>query len=304
MTINEYPSKQAVADGWTAESLRLGPVRLVVRSMEHSLYLYRDVLGLAAAPTSGGWTGVGRIGSALYELREEPEALPRQPHTLGLYHVALLLPNRADLSRVLRRLIETNYPLEGAADHGVSEAVYLSDPEGNGIEIYRDRPREEWPRPNGALAMVTDPLDFEGLLSETGASGIRWEGMPEGTRVGHIHLQVGDLEPAVGFYRDLLGFDLTQRFGRNAAFLSMGGYHHHIGLNTWAGLGAPRPPAGTRGLRGFVLRLPSVSAMEAAAGRMEAAGWECTRTEGSVVTHDPAGNRVRLASLDTRPPSG
>lgn len=304
MPFGQDSSEPAVVDSLVAQPIDLGPVRLVVGSLEQSLHLYRDVLGLNTRPTSDGWTGVGPTEHQLYELREEPEAQPRPGHTTGLYHVALLLPTRADLAGILRRLIETGYPLEGAPDHGVSEAIYLSDPEGNGIEIYRDRPRQEWPHANDTLAMVTDPLDVDGLLGEANPNGDSWVGMPDGTRIGHIHLQVGDLDPAVRFYRDMLGFDLMQRFGGSAAFLSVGGYHHHIGLNTWAGIGAPRPPAGTRGLRGFVLRLPTKAAVEAAAVRMDGSNWEFARGDGSIITHDPAGNLVRLTSPETRAQPG
>lgn len=218
-----------MADKRLIESIELGPVRLAVASMKHCLQLYAEVLGLRTTPTADGWVMVGSAGHPIYELREESDARPRLPHTIGLYHVALLLPTRADLARVLRWLIDTGYPLEGAADHGVSEAIYLSDPEGNGIEIYRDKPRQEWPLTDGTLAMVTDPLDVDGLLGEAGTNGSGWSGMPNVTRVGHIHLQVGELERAVRFYRDMLGFEVMQHFGRNAAFLSVGGYHHHIG---------------------------------------------------------------------------
>lgn len=300
MQLSQYQSKQAAADNRLSESIGLGPVRLAVGSLKLSLQLYAEVLGLPTRLAADGWTAVGPSEHPPYELREEQAAGPRPDRTTGLYHVALLLPTRADLARVLRRLIETGYPLEGAADHGVSEAIYLGDPEGNGIEIYHDRPRDEWPHANGTLAMVTDPLDVDGLLAEGSTNGDGWAGMPDGTRVGHIHLQVDDLEPAVRFYRDLLGFDVMQHFGRSAAFLSVGGYHHHIGLNTWAGMGAPRPPAGTRGLRGFVLQLPTTAAVEAAAGRMDGAGWEYARGDEFVLTHDPAGNLVRLAQLETR----
>lgn len=299
MSLGQYPSEQAVAHGRLDGSIQLGPVRLAVGSLMKSVPFYRDVLGLPVRLVADGRTAVGPTAHPLYELGEESAARPRPGHTTGLYHVALLLPTRAELADVLRRLIETGYPLEGAADHGVSEAIYLSDPEGNGMEIYHDRPRDEWPNANGTLAMVTDPLDVDGLLSETSTDGNRREGMPDGTQVGHIHLQVDDLEPAVRFYRDMLGFDLMQRFGRSAAFLSVGGYHHHIGLNTWAGIGAPRPPAGTRGLRGFVLRLPTKASVEAVAMRMEGSSWEFTRGDGHIITHDPAGNLVRLTSPKT-----
>jgi catechol 2,3-dioxygenase len=293
-----------MGDNVLIESIELGPVRLAVAGMEHCLELYGEVLGLRTAPTADGWVAIGSAEHPIYELREEPDARPRLPHTTGLYHVAILLPTRADLARVLLRLIDTGYPIEGAADHGVSEAIYLSDPEGNGIEIYRDRPRHEWPLANGTLAMATDPLDVDGLLGEAGTNGSGGRGMPNETRVGHIHLQVGDLEPAVQFYRDMLGFEVRQHFGRSVAFLSVGGYHHHIGLNTWAGIGAPPPPARTRGLRGFVVRLPSQPAVEAAIERMIASGWECTQGDGFVRTHDPAGNALRLTSLETQAQPG
>ena len=167
----------------------------------------------------------------------------------GLYHIAILVPSRLDLARSLRRLAETGTPLQGMSDHIVSEAVYLADPEGNGIEIYRDRPKEDWYR-NGEMQLDTLPMDVDGVLSELAKSDDPWQGLPSNTIMGHIHLHVASLSEAVKFYTEQLGMDLLFNIG-SAAFLSYDGYHHHVGINTWAG-SRPRPD-GTLGLEQWVL---------------------------------------------------
>jgi catechol 2,3-dioxygenase len=230
-------------------------------------------------------------------LTGKPEAQPRPPHTTGLYHFALLLPSRVDLAQSLRHLVASRYPLQGAADHGVSEALYLADPDGNGIEIYVDKPRNAWPWLEGQLQMVTDPLNVEDLLSSYASS---WNGLPEGTRIGHVHLQVADLGEAERFYSGLLGFDLMQRFGHSALFFSAGGYHHHSGVNTWAGVGASAPPPGAVGLRHFAVHLPNEAALAHAAERLEAAGIALEHappngyTAKALLLKDPSDNGVLL----------
>jgi catechol 2,3-dioxygenase len=207
-----------------------------------------------------------------------------------LYHFAILVPSRADLARSLRRLVDTDSAMQGAADHGVSEALYLADPDGNGIEVYRDRPRAEWPYVGGALAMGADRLDVDALLGESpGADGA---GLAQGTTIGHVHLHVSRLPEAEHFYVDILGFALMQRYGPSALFVSAGGYHHHIGLNTWAGVGAPPPPPGAIGLRHFVVRLPDAHAASAVVDRLRAATVHFEETAGGVLVHDPAGNSM------------
>ena len=188
------------------------------------------------------------------------------------------------------RLVGTGWRLDGASDHLVSEALYLSDPEGNGIELYRDRPREEWPRAGEGIQMATIPLDLDDLLSEDAAST---PAMPSGTTLGHVHLQVSDLDGAEPFWVDALGFELMARLPPHAAFVAAGGYHHHVGLNTWAGIGAPPPPEGARGLDRFEVILPSDGELDAAAERLARVA-EVERTEDGVLARDPSGNAVLL----------
>lgn len=281
----------------------MGPVHLRVADMDRALAFYRDVLGLQPQPQAANGAAVtlhGLDGRALVSLSTGPNVRPRPPRSTGLYHFAILVPDRAGLGATLRRLLETRYPLQGASDHGVSEALYLADPDGNGIEIYRDRPRAEWPIENGELAMVTDPLDAEDVLA--GSRG-GWEGLPRGTRLGHIHLQVRDLAEAEDFYTRALGLDLMQRFppathGRDrasAAFLSAGGYHHHVGINTWTSAGALPPPPNAVGLQHFTLLLPDATALEAARLRLEAAGARVESQDDALLVRDPSGNAMRLA---------
>jgi catechol 2,3-dioxygenase len=215
--------------------------------------------------------------------------------TTGLFHLALLVPDQAELARALNRVTATGHRFTGASDHLVSEALYLNDPEGNGIEIYRDRPREEWPRAEGQLQMATLPLDLEGVLASAPA-GDAGEGMAAGTTLGHVHLQVASIPPADAFYTDGLGFEATVRGYPGALFVSAGGYHHHIGLNTWAGEGAPAPPLGARGLRSYTIVLPDEVALEATLAAAAAAGIEAGEDEsGRSVVADPSGNRAVLA---------
>jgi catechol 2,3-dioxygenase len=180
--------------------------------------------------------------------------------------------------------------MQGAADHGVSEALYLGDPDGNGIEVYRDRPREKWPIVNGRLHMGADPLDLESILAEDTAGDGR--GLAATTVIGHVHLHVSRLEEAERFYTGILGFELMQRYGPSALFVSAGGYHHHIGLNTWAGVGAPPPPPGAIGLRHFVVRMASEPARADVAARLRSASVPFDMTPDGLLVHDPAGNGI------------
>ncbi len=277
----------------------LGPVHLRVTDLERALAFYRDVLGLRPQQSAPGAavTLCGLDGRALVALSTGTRLRPRPPRSTGLYHFAILVPDRGGLSATLHRLLAARYPLQGAADHGVSEALYLADPDDNGIEIYRDRPRAEWPYADGELAMVTDPLDAEGVLAEPHGA---WEGLPRGTRIGHVHLQVRDLGAAEDFYTRAVGFDLVQRYppvrGRaSAAFLSAGGYHHHLGVNTWASLGAPPPPSDAVGLQHYTLLLPDAAALEAARARLAAAGAGVEPQADGFLARDPSGNAIRLA---------
>jgi catechol 2,3-dioxygenase len=274
---------------------RMGPVRLTVADLAGVKGFYEKVIGLSELEPEDG---IVRLGTdpgepPLVELVGEPDAPPRPRGTSGLFHLAILVPSRADLARALQRVAEGGGRLSGASDHLVSEALYLSDPEGNGIELYRDRPREEWPMQNGRIQMDTRPLDLDGVLSElrredAGAA------MPPGTRIGHVHLNVGDLTAAESFYSGALGFDVTVRGYPGALFLSAGGYHHHLGLNTWVGEGAPAPPEGTRGLRRFEVLVPGEPALREVEERIGGKGIEVRSEAGGIVATDPSGNRIVL----------
>ena len=267
---------------------RLGAIRLRVSDDALLRDFYERVIGLRAQPGENGVTPLGTGDGPLVELHADPRAPRRPPQTTGLFHLALLVPTRADLGRALRRVFEEGWHLSGASDHLVSEALYLSDPEGNGIELYRDRPREEWPRAGGELEMATLPLDLESLLSEhAGGDGP----MPDGTILGHVHLQVADLPSAQAFWVDALGLDVTVRGYPGALFASAGGYHHHVGLNTWAGVGVPRPPQGARGLERFEVLVPDEAAVSDARDRLATVG-AVEEVGGGVLAADASGNGV------------
>ncbi len=236
----------------------LGEVALRVADLERSLGFYTGPFGLRLLGRRNGVAVLGADGRPLLRLIERPNARPKPHSATGLYHFAVLLPDRAALGRLFLKLVKYGVPIEGAADHLVSEAIYLRDPDGNGIEIYRDKPREEWPMAGSEVRMANAPLDFEGIVA---AAGDRpWEGIAPGTRIGHVHLQVSDLGRAERFYCQILGFNVMQRW-RGALFVSAGGYHHHIGLNVWASLGGPPPPEDSAGLEYFEIRLPSAEAL-------------------------------------------
>ncbi len=271
----------------------LGTVHLTVTDLEGTSAFYRDALGFRGDVNALA-TGLSASGAPPHGLvlrRAEPGAVRHR--TAGLYHVAILLSEREDLAKVLRHLIDTGAPIDGASDHAVSEAVYLRDPEGNGIELYADRPRERWPTRGGQLEMTTKALDLEDLFRHSSGS---WEGLPVGTRIGHIHLRVNDLSRAEKFYAGVLGFEVTVRGYPGALFVAAGGYHHHIGLNTWAGPLPPAEPAGP-GLRHFTIALPDRDAREAVAARAHAAGVAMESGEdGGLLLRDPDGIGVMLAN--------
>lgn len=276
--------------------LACGTVSLIVADLPRSLLYYTQNIGLSENRRAGSSVWLGAGGADLLQLTEQPGARPVQRGRTGLYHFALLTPSRPALGRTLRHLLETRTPIDGASDHGVSEALYLSDPDGHGIEIYRDRRRSEWPFVGGRLAMVTDPMDAEGVLAAGDSEPEPWTGIDPGTKMGHVHLHVADLAAAEQFYVGILGFELMQHFGSQAAFVSAGGYHHHLGLNTWAGRGAPPPPSDAARLDSFELRLPDAAALEAVIERLRAAGAPLTGAEGCWRTADPSQNQVVITA--------
>lgn len=275
----------------------VGPVRLTVADPGRMRAFYERAIGLRPLERRDDALALGPEGGpALVELVGDPDAAPRPGGTTGLFHQAILLPDRLGLARALRRVIEAGWRLTGASDHLVSEALYLNDPEGNGIELYRDRPRGEWRHEGGELQMATLPLDLEDLAGEPGGAEGADGGAPAGTRIGHVHLNVADIASSEAFYNRGLGFEVTVRSYPAALFLSAGGYHHHIGLNTWAGEGAPAPPPGSRGLQSFGVELPSPADLDAVADRLERAGADPVRDGDAVLASDPAGNRLRLSA--------
>jgi catechol 2,3-dioxygenase len=268
----------------------VGTVGLTVSDLSRSRSFYESALGLEEKEP-GSFGAPGR--DTLLELHEDPSAPRLDGGATGLFHFALLLPSRADLARSLRRLSEAGWRLTGASDHLVSEALYLSDPDGNGIELYRDRPREEWPRQDGSIQMATIPLDLHSLSREASdAHGT----LPAGTLMGHVHLKVSDLDDAERFYNRVLGFDVTVRGYPGALFFSAGGYHHHVGVNTWQSAGASPPPSGSVGLRSFQVLLPDSATLERMLERVHAAGIEHQPLDGGALVRDPAGNGVLLTS--------
>jgi len=265
----------------------IGAVTLRVRDLAKLTAFYRDAIGLQLLAVAGQSAELGVAGRVLVRL----EGGAAQPSSAaGLFHLAILLPSRRDLGDWLKHAAETGIRLEGASDHLVSEALYLSDPEGNGIEIYRDRRRAEWPRrADGGIAMATERLDLDRLLAEAGSGP--YAGMPAGTGMGHIHLQVGDTAAAEAFYRDLIGFELMVRYP-GASFLASGGYHHHIAGNIWGSRGAgPRQP-GEAGLDRFELVARDEADYAAMRERILAGGG--TEAGGAPTIADPWGNRLVL----------
>jgi catechol 2,3-dioxygenase len=275
----------------------VGQAALTVADLRRSEQFYTEVLGMRVLRRGDGTlTLTADDTTPLLELTDLAGARPKPARATGLYHFAVLVPSRLELARSLRRLAEMRYPLTGASDHLVSEALYLDDPDGNGIEIYRDRPRAEWPHAGGQLQMAVDRLDIDGVLGELEHDQRPWNGLDRQTRMGHMHLHVANLRQAEEFYSGVLGFDVIVRYGPSALFVSAGGYHHHLGLNTWAGVGAPPPPAGSAGLRWFAIRLPNAGALDQVVARVRAAGQASEPTEAGLLLRDPSGNGVVLTS--------
>lgn len=215
----------------------IGRIGIVARDAAAMSQYYQQVVGLKELANSGGHITLGAGDRPLMEIEQSSAVRPDDPRSAGLYHTAFLLPSRPDLGRWIRHAIESRIRIDGAADHLVSEALYLTDPEGNGIEIYADRPADSWDWEGRSVRMATDPLDAEGILaSATGTPD--WDGAPGNSIIGHVHLRVGDARAAEGFWNNDVGFDTVLNYGGQAVFLSTGGYHHHIGANSWQSRGA------------------------------------------------------------------
>lgn len=276
-------------------TLRIGSVRLAVADLPRSVEFYERVLGLPliSRDNDGALLGVDRENPAL-ELTAIADPTPVSPHDTGLFHVAWLHPSRAALAETVQRVVRSGWLLGGASDHGVSEALYLSDPDGLGIEIYADRPLEQWPRPadDQGVKMVTLPLDLDDLMAHAPAQA--QPAIASGTSVGHVHLKVSNVPRALAFYRDALGLDEQAQLP-SAAFLSAGGYHHHVGLNSWQSRGASEPPESAPGLRNVGFELADADALAALRGRLgEAPGGAIPSRadDGQLVVSDPDGQRL------------
>jgi catechol 2,3-dioxygenase len=274
--------------------LRLGPVHLTVTDLSRSIPFYETSIGLQLARRDDGQAALGAGREDLLVLTEEPDARPAGRHA-GLYHFALLHPSRLELARAAQRLIETRTPVTGASDHKISEAIYLPDPDGNGIELASDRGREHWGDLSDPTALGgPEPLDMVSLMAMVEGAPLVPHADP-GFSVGHLHLHVGDVERALEFWRNLFGFEVMTRFP-SAAFISAGGYHHHLGLNTWRGEGVPPMPPGTVGLRHWTVVLDSAEDVAAVRGRLEAAGAPVEPFPDGFLTRDPWNNAVAVRS--------
>jgi catechol 2,3-dioxygenase len=274
----------------------IGKVRLRVADVDGLAAFYERVVGLGAVEREGDLVRVGpEDGEPLVELVSAPGAPAPPSFSTGLFHLAILVPDRAELARSLRRVADAGWRLTGASDHLVSEALYLQDPEGNGIEIYRDRPRDQWAEDRGELRMATLPLDLDDVLGEFDGDEQGANGMPAATTMGHVHLQVADIPAAEAFYNRGVGLDVMVRSYPGALFLSAGGYHHHLGANTWQSEGAPPPPEGALGLDRYELVFPDAASRDDAAGRLADTGDPVELSEGVLAT-DPSGNRVLLSA--------
>ena len=275
-------------------STTIGAVTLTVADLQRSLHYYQHHIGLRLLEQSEGKATLGAGEKPLLHLIEQQDAKPVQRGRTGLYHVAILTPSRYELARTLKHLVDTRTPIGGSSDHVVSEALYLSDPDGHGIEIYRDRPNTSWPHQDRNRWTALNPFDFEGVLGELHNDLPDWQGIHPDTTMGHIHLHVAHIPAAEHFYCDLLGFDLMTRYGNQASFVAAGGYHHHLGLNVWAGIGAPPPGPDMARLIRYEILLPNEEALVAVVHRLQLAGHNVKQEGSSFFTQDPSQNQLEL----------
>jgi catechol 2,3-dioxygenase len=278
-----------------ADATRLGTVHLTVTDLDRSVAYYEAAIGLQVHRREGTVAALGAGAEDLVVLHEDRAARPAGRHA-GLYHVALLYPSREELARVTMRLAVTRVPIQGASNHGTHEAIYLPDPDGNGLELAADFPREQWPdisSPEG-YGGGPAPLDIDALLDTVAGETLTPRAAP-GLTVGHVHLHVGDLDAATAFYRDGLGFEVMTDLG-TAVFVSAGGYHHHVGFNVWRGRGVPPVPAGAVGLRHWTLVVDGAEQLAAVRERLRAIGAPVEETSAGILTRDPSGTTVLVVA--------
>jgi catechol 2,3-dioxygenase len=290
----DVPNPSATPTFASRTPLHIGAVGLIARDLDLLTNYYRDLLGLAVIEWSEKCARLGTTsGTTLIEIEHRPDAKPDDTRQAGLYHTAFLMPTRQDHARWIMHAARNQVPITGASDHGVSEAFYLDDPEGNGIEVYNDRPRERWNWENGLVTMTTKQLDIEAILREVDPATATYPAAPEGLRIGHVHLRVGSVEQAEAFYRGALGLGLTRRRG-GATFMSSGGYHHHVGANVWHSDGAGRRDDDHAGLAWFSMQAADAAAYDAAVTGLKTARAPLDADGTGVQTTDPFGTRVRL----------
>ena len=280
-------------------------VHLQVSDLQRSLSFYRHLLGFRVIRSQGGdaWLSATGEEPGLIRLTERAGAGRPPPRATGLFHVAYRAPDRAGLGRWLHRLLDTKTPLQGASDHGVSEALYLADPDGLGVELYCDRPRDRWPFRGQYVAMVSEHLDTADLLAQS--KGQTWDGADPATDIGHVHLCVSSLERAESFYVDAVGFDITQRDLPGALFLAAGGYHHHVATNTWRSAGGAPVPEDSARLVSYTLGVSSEDDVSSVRGRLETTGATVEKSVEGIVTRDSDGMtlivRAPRTSVEHRP---
>jgi catechol 2,3-dioxygenase len=272
--------------------LHIGAVGLVARNLDLLAGYYQNLLGLTVLERTPNLAKLGVHGVTLIEIEHRPDARPDDERTAGLYHTAFLMPTREDHARWILHIARNQVPISGASDHGVSEAFYLDDPEGNGIEVYNDRPRERWQIQDGLVVMQTKQLDIEAILREVEPSAT-YPAAPEGLRIGHVHLRVGSVEQAEQFYRGAVGLDLTRRRG-GATFMSSGGYHHHVGANVWHSDGAGRRDKDRAGLQWFSMEAADRATLDTTVARLKAANASVAAAPGGIETTDPWGTQIRF----------
>lgn len=266
---------------------------LKVEDLKRSLDFYKDIIGFKVLDRKEKEVTLSADGSTpLVTLIQPEDVIKKIPRRSGLYHFALLLPDRLHLGLFLKNINDKNYPIIGGSNHGVSEAIYLQDPDDNGIEVYTDIDSSKWTWKGNQVEMVTEPLDYKGLLEETGDN--KWNGISKETIIGHIHLHVDDLDKAREFYIKGLGFDEVMEMGSSALFLSSGGYHHHIGLNTWNGRGAEPLPQNSAGMKYYTIKLPSKDTINDAMDRLRKLGFNVMEEDDHFYAKDPSGNFIRL----------